>query len=325
MARTAVFFPLAVAVGLVPAILTGGEQLPSRWSGSRSCSSAPCGCAASAPTGSSTASWPGWASSSRPSCTPAWALVPELLLARWSRRRWVVLLSSFVFPSDPRRVLHSTLGACFARGRAVARECVDLLEARTGSERARQRALRTLAAPAGRAVRDRAARRGVVGRAAGAARGLVGDGAAPADDRDPAGGRALRRRGRGPAGRLRRAGRRGAPRRRPPGPPPGPRGGRREPSGSTSSRTRPARPDDEDWWPARHLAYGVREFLRFDAAGRATRPRSTRARRSSRRPPCWSSAACPAPPRSARDVATRGARWNPDRPALHDQPARPCR
>ena len=143
--RTAVFFPLAVAVGLVPAILTGGERafqvvgfaavlFGAVWVRRFGADWFFYGFMA----------WMGFFFATF--LHAGWGLVPELVLATVVSTGWVVLLSSFVFPSDPRRVLHSTLGAFFSRGRAVARECVDLLDARTGSERARQRALRTLAA-----------------------------------------------------------------------------------------------------------------------------------------------------------------------------------
>ena len=75
-----------------------------------------------------------------------WAIVPELLLASVVSSVWVLLLCSTVLFTNPRKVLHSTLTSFFSRGRSVARASADLLALSPTSERRRARAIRVLSA-----------------------------------------------------------------------------------------------------------------------------------------------------------------------------------
>ena len=75
-----------------------------------------------------------------------WALVPELFLAAVVSSAWVCLLASTVLYTNPRRVLRSTITSFFSRGRSVARETADLLAISPTSERRWLRAVRVLSA-----------------------------------------------------------------------------------------------------------------------------------------------------------------------------------
>lgn len=75
-----------------------------------------------------------------------WSLVPNLLIAAVVSTGWVLMLSTTVFSTNPGRTLHATNAAFFARGRAVARACAELLEVPAGGERRRGHAVRVVAA-----------------------------------------------------------------------------------------------------------------------------------------------------------------------------------
>ena len=75
-----------------------------------------------------------------------WAIVPELLLASVVSSIWVCLLCSTVLFTNPRKVLQSTITSFFSRGRSVARATADLLALSPTSERRRARAIRVLSA-----------------------------------------------------------------------------------------------------------------------------------------------------------------------------------
>ncbi|MCL8025058.1 FUSC family protein [Nocardioides bruguierae] len=72
--------------------------------------------------------------------------LPALLLAAVVSAAWVATVTSTLLHADPRRVLHATLGAFFAGGRAVAREAADLLEVPPDSPGRATRAERALGA-----------------------------------------------------------------------------------------------------------------------------------------------------------------------------------
>jgi len=307
-ARTAAFFPLAVAIGLVPATLTGGHRLLqvigfalalfiAVWVRRFGTDFFFYGFMA----------WMGFFFATFLQAT--WALVPELLVASVVSTAWVWLLISTVFHTDPQRVLNSTLGACFARGRAVARECADLLEARDAGPRAQRRALRSLAArqaglaetallaeawsaepdalPDGwsaAALRRRMLEmQQAVERFAGAAVALQGATEALADE------------ARRTVDHLAR---------------------RRDLAAIAASERLDRAVDiaresgDEGWWPARHLAYGVREFLRFDAAVDDP-PELDPGEEEFEATAALVFGNLPGAPAVARDVPVRAAGWNP--------------
>ena len=242
--RTAAFFPLAVAAGLLPATLTDGRQLfqvagfavmlfLAVWVRRFGPDFFSYGFMA----------WMGFFFATFLHATLA--LVPALLVASVVSTAWVLLLTTTVLRNRPRDVLHSTLTAFFTAGRSVARECADLLQ-----ESERQRG-----APApgpargGRASggdgRGVAARRGLVVGARRRAGGLVAERPETPADRDPAVRRALLR-GHDVAGHRRHQQGRprgGHPGARPPRPSPrhGGRGGRQAAGAGRRRGPRPAR------------------------------------------------------------------------------------
>jgi hypothetical protein len=238
-----------------------------------------------------------------------WTLLPELLLAAAISTVWVVILSTAVFHTNGRRVLQSTLMSGYSRGRAVARECVDLLDVRTGNERGRRRARRALAA-----------------RLAGLAEvGLLVDAWSADPDALPEGWSAvaLRRR----MIETQQAVERFA-------------GAAVAMAGASTELVAESRwaldhlaarrdlsalraadridvladiareSDDESWWPARHLAFGVREFLRFDmTAGQAPQGEPGEEEFESMAGLVFGE--LPGAAAVARDVPARASRWNP--------------
>ena len=306
--RTAAYFPLAVAVGLVPATLAGGHRLLqvigfavalflAVWVRRFGTDFFFYGFMA----------WMGFFFATFLQAT--WGLVPELLVAAVVSTAWVVLLTTTVLRSDPQRVLHSTLGACFARGRAVARECVDLLEARDAGPRTQQRALRSLS-----------------GQQAGLAEtALLAEAWSAEPDALPAGwsAAALRRRTlemqqaverfagaavalRGASKELVAEARRAVDH----------LARRRDLAAAVASERLDRLADaareagDDDWWPARHLAYGVREFLRFDAAVDDP-PEVDPGEDEFEAAVGLVFGNLPGAPSVARDVPVRAGRWNP--------------
>ena len=308
-ARTAAYFPVAVAVGLVPGTLSGGHRLLqvvgfaavlflAVWVRRFGIDFFFYGFMA----------WMGFFFATF--LQASWGLVPELLVASVVSTAWVWALSSTVFHTDPRRVLQSTLGACFARGRAVAREGVDLLEVAEPGSRAHRRALRSLAGqqaglaetallaeawsaepgalPAGwsaAALRRRTLEmQQAVERFAGAA---VGAGATPPRSWSAEARRTLDHLAR-----------------------------RRDHAAVVASERLDRLADaareagDEDWWPARHLAYGVREFLRFDAAVDDP-PEVDPGEEEFEAAVGLVFGNLPGAPAVGRDVPVRAARWNP--------------
>ncbi len=195
----------------------------------------------------------------------SWDVVPELLLAAVVSSVWVCLLSATLLHTNPRTVLRSTIASFYSRGRSVAREAADLLALAPASERRRERVMRRLGA-----------RRAGMGEAAlladawSAERSAVPDGWSAAAlrrrlieaqqamervalaavrlrDADPV----LRDEAQTAVENL---------------------AGHRDVAALIACdrlRRRAAeveRAGGEGWWSARHLAYGVQEFLRFDAA-----------------------------------------------------------
>lgn len=238
-----------------------------------------------------------------------WTLLPELLLASTASTVWVSILSFALFHSQGRRVLRSTVRASYSHARAVARECVDLLDVRPDSERGRTRALRSLS------------RR----RAALAEAGLLVDAWSGDQDALPQGwsAAALRRRMvetqqavdrfagaaialEGASTEITLESRRALNHL-----------ARHRDTAAIAATDRldrladRARDDgDDSWWPARHLAFGVREFLRFDAADDppvdetidhpSFEPVSLLVRGD-----------LPGSPSVGRGVPSRASRWNP--------------
>jgi hypothetical protein len=237
-----------------------------------------------------------------------WAIVPELLLAAVVSSAWVCLLASTLLYTNPRRVLHSTVTSFFSRGRSVARGAADLLALLPTSERRRARAIRVLAA-----------RRAGMGEAAllvdawSVERSAVPEGwsavalrrrlieaqqamervavaAIRLADADPV----LRSEAHSATDHL---------------------AGRRDVAAliACDRLVRRAgeveRDDGEGWWSARHLAYGVEEFLRFDAAVDEP-PEVDPGEADFEAASMLAFGGLPGSPAVAKDVAVRG-RWNP--------------
>ncbi|GGF45546.1 FUSC family protein [Marmoricola endophyticus] len=312
--KTAVFFPVAVAVGVIPATFTAGRELYQvigfavtlflavyvRRFG---------------------LSWffygfMGWMGFFFATFLRATLdLVPELLVAAVASTAWVLLLSTTVFRTNPRAVLKTTLAAFFTTGRSVARRAADLLETTEGTDR-RGRAMRRLqdaqAAMASTSLLAEAwsAERGAVpegwsasalrrrlletqqavDRFAGAAVTLRG-----ADPRLVEGGwtvldhlaarrdlaavaAACRLQDDGEAVRDRLVGRHAD--------------------------------DDSGWWPALHLAHAVREFLEFDVAS-ASPPEVDPGEEEFEAATGLVFGGLAGSPAVARDVRPRGGRFNP--------------
>ena len=194
-----------------------------------------------------------------------WGIVPELLLASVVSTVWVCLLCSTVLYTNTRRVLHSTVASFFSRGRWVARASADLLALSPTSERRRARAAQVLSA-----------RRAGMGEAA-----LLADAWSADRSAIPAGwsAAALRRRLIEAQQAMERVAVAAI------------RLGDADPwlraEAHSATDHLAARQDvaaliacdrlrrraeevegagGDGWWSARHLAYGIEEFLRFDAA-----------------------------------------------------------
>lgn len=195
----------------------------------------------------------------------SWDLVPELLLAAVVSSAWILLLGTTVLHTNPRRVLHSTIGSFFSRGRSVARAAADLLALSPRSVRRRARAVDTLVV-----------RRAGMGEAA-----LLADAwsAEPAAVPDGWSAAALRRRLieaqqamervaiaavrlRGADAVIASEAQTAVEH----------LASRRDVAALIACDRLRRRADEVEaagghgWWTARHLAYGVEEFLRFDAA-----------------------------------------------------------
>ncbi|NHA69289.1 FUSC family protein [Phycicoccus flavus] len=239
-----------------------------------------------------------------------WSLVPELLLAAVVASGWVLLLGVTVLHTNPRRILHSTLRAFFSRGRSVAREAGDLLAVAPGNVRGRARALRALDA-----------RRAGLGEAALLADAWSADRSAVPEGWSPS---ALRRRlieaqaaierVAAAATRLqqesepvlREVARSAAVH----------LAGRRDVAALVDCGVLRRHADEveraggEGWWSARSLAYGIEEFLRFDAA--ATEPPEVDpGEEAFEAASDLAFGGLPGSPAVARDVAASGASWNP--------------
>lgn len=194
-----------------------------------------------------------------------WSIVPELLLAAAVSSAWICLLCSTVLFTNPRRILHSTTTSFFSRGRSVSRAAADLLALSPTSQRRRARAVRVLSArragmgeaallvdawsversalPAGWSAP--ALRRRLI--EAQQAMERVAVAAMRLTDADPI----LRSEAQSALDHV---------------------AGRRDVAALIACdrlgrrATEVERDDGLGWWPARHLAYGIEEFLRFDAA-----------------------------------------------------------
>ncbi|MCW2846628.1 MAG: hypothetical protein JWR90_602 [Marmoricola sp.] len=237
-----------------------------------------------------------------------WSLVPELLLAAVVSSVWVCLLCSTVLFTNPRKILHSTLTSFFSRGRSVARATADLLALSPTSERRRARAIRVLSA-----------RRAGLGEAA-----LLVDAWSSERSAIPAGwsAAALRRRlieaqqamervavaaiRLVDADPLLRSEAHTALE---------DLAARRDVSALIACdrlgrrATEVERAGGDGWWPARHLAYGVEEFLRFDAAVDEP-PEVDPGEAEFEAASMLAFGGLPGSPAVAKDVAAQG-RWNP--------------
>ncbi len=238
-------------------------------------------------------------------------MVPGLLVAVVVATLWVLLLSVTVFRTDPRKALASTLSAYFARCRGVLRACGELLEDDGGSAGRRRRAVRRVGA-----------------QQAGLAEAALLSEAWSEDPRAlPAGwtGPQLRRRlletqqsvdrvagsclrldpeDRELADEARRVVGHAAARRRVPALAAGERleevARRREQAGARAETT---------WWPARHVALGVRDFLDLDA--RTDDPPALDPVEEAFEPTAQLVFGnLPGAPAVAADVGARGGRWN---------------
>lgn len=306
-ARTALFFPVAVGLGLVLSVLTDTQRLLQVG-------------------GFATVlflavwvrrfgpqyffygfmAWMGFFFATFLHAT--WSLVPELLVAAVVSTGWVLLLSTTVFGTNPRSSLHATNAAFFARVRASARACAELLALPPDGDRRRARAVRAVAArQAG------VAETALLAEAWSAERSAVPPGWSAA---------ALRRRlleAQQASERMASAAVHLE-------------GG--DPALVALARDvvdAVARHEDvaallaadrltalaadvqaaggEGWWPARHLAHGAREFLRFDAAGDEP-PELDPGEEEFEAATGFVNGNLPGAPAVARDVTARG-RWNP--------------
>jgi len=237
-----------------------------------------------------------------------WAIVPELLLASVVSSAWVCLLVSTILYTNPRRVLHSTVTSFFSRGRSVARAAADLLALSPTSDRRRARAVRVLSA-----------RRAGMGEAA-----LLADAWSADRSAIPAGwsATALRRRlieaqqamervavaaiGLRDADPLLRSEAQTATEHL---------AARRDVAALIACdrlgrrAAEVERDDGKGWWPARHLAYGVEEFLRLDAAVDEP-PEVDLGEAEFEAASVLAFGGLPGSPAVAKDVAAQG-RWNP--------------
>ncbi len=244
------------------------------------------------------------------------ALLPELGLASVVSTAWVLVLRTTVFQSNPRRVLRSTTAAFFADGRALAREAADLLEVPPGATRRRDRAVASL-----EARRDAATEASLLTEAWSSEPGAVPEGWSAAAvrrrmietqqalDRIVAGTRELVALAghEDEAGDLRAEARRmldhvGAYR----------DDAARAASGRLDRLADEAERDGLDaWWAARRTAYGVRELLRFEAAG-ADPPEVDPGEEEFEATTTLVFGGLPGSPAVSGGVAPRG-RWNPAR------------
>lgn len=142
--RTAAFFPVAIAVGMVPGVAVAGSSdlmlgvfvvvmfaavfirrfgMPFFFYG-----------------------FMGWMGFFFASFLHAsWTMLPQLILAVVIGAAWVLLLSVSVLRTNPRRTLTRALRAFDARARLVARACADLLESAGGDPRRTNGARRRMA------------------------------------------------------------------------------------------------------------------------------------------------------------------------------------
>jgi uncharacterized membrane protein YccC len=308
--RTAVFFPLAVAIGLVPAVGLHSSRL-AQVVGFAVVLFGAVWVRRFGPSwfffGFMT--WMGFFFATFLQAT--WSIVPELLAASVVSTAWVLLLTTTVLRPDPRKVLRSTLDAFSTRGRSVAREAADVLAATQEGHghRARARALRRLAsagagmaetalladawsAEAGAvppgwsaaAVRRRAIEtQQAAERFAGAATSLV--------DGEPGLLDEARRTLRHLAARRDRA------------------------AGAAADRLSALADEVEQrdgagWWAARHVAFGVREFVRFEQAADEP-PEVDPGEEEFEAATGLAFGGLPGAPAVAKEVAARGSRFNP--------------
>lgn len=240
----------------------------------------------------------------------SWSLVPELLLAAVVSSAWVCLLSTTIFHTNPRRILHSTIASFFSRGRAVARESADLLALEATSERRRQRAVRVLSA-----------RRAGMGEAAlladawSAERSAVPEGwSAPALRRRLIEAQQAMERVALAATQLRDA---DAVLRSEAHTAVEHLASRRDVAALIACDRLVRRAEEVEraggagWWPAKHLAFGVEEFLRLDAAVDAP-PETDPGEEDFEAATTLAFGGLPGSPAVAKDVAAMG-RWNPAR------------
>jgi len=239
-----------------------------------------------------------------------WSLVPELLLAAAVSSAWVCLLSTTVLHTNPRRILHSTITSFFSRGRLVARASAAVLALPDDDVRRRARLVRALSA-----------RRAGMSEAA-----LLADAWSAERSAVPASwsAAALRRRLIEAQQAMERVAT-AATRMR--GADPALRSEAREATDALATRRDAAalaacarldrraeeveREEGEGWWPARHVAHGVREFLRFDAAVDAP-PETDPGEEAFEAATALAFGSLPGSPSVARDVSVKG-RWNPAR------------
>ena len=261
-----------------------------------------------------------------------WSIVPELAFAALVSSAWICLLGTTVLSTTPHRILHSTVGAFFSRGRSVAREAADLLEVPPANDRQWRRALRSVQARRGGMAEAAllvdawSAERSAVPQGwsatalrrrlieAQAAMERVAQAAIRMRHADPV----LRTEARAALDHL--AARRdvaallaaGVLRRRADEMAESRAAGTDEvgtdPAGTDAAGSDPAGADAV-WW-ARSLAYGLEEFLRFDAAVDEP-PEVDPGEEEFEAASGLAFGGLPGSPAVARDVAVSGAPWNP--------------
>ena len=305
--RTAAFFPVAVAAGVIPATLASGRQLYqvvgfgvilflAVWVRRFGLNFFFYGFMA----------WMGFFFATFLQAT--FTLVPELLVAAVVSTAWVLLLSTTVLRTKPRAVLRSTLLAFFTSGRSVAREAADVLEVShegRSLERAMRRLQETQAAMSNTSLLAEAwsTEPGAVpdGWSASALRRRLIE-TQQAVERFAGAAAALRGQDHELVVRARVALDHVAARRDVEAV----AAARRLEHAGKAARRR----GEESWWPALHVAHGIREFLDFEAASDSP-PQVDPGEEEFAAATDLVFGALAGSPAVARDVRPRGSRFNP--------------
>ncbi|TIC84418.1 FUSC family protein [Nocardioides sp. GY 10127] len=312
--RTAVWFPVAVTAGLVPASLIGDRLTQGigfavvlfaavwvrRFGGAWFFYGF--------------LGWMGFFAGTFLQVSPT--QVPHMALAAAISALWIATVTATILHADPRRVLQATLAAFFAGGRAVAREAADLLEVPAGASGRETRADRALGARVA-ALGESAllveawsqqAHAMPEGWSASALRRRTLE-AQQAAERFASSAEQLHRLAvseKGVDAELLDEARRALDH----------LAARRDLAAVTAAERLTRRGTEvreaggEGWWQARHLAHGVRELLRFDAAADDP-PEVDPGEEEFEAAAGLVFGGLPGSPAVARDVQVRGSRLNP--------------